>query len=99
MNTTAVVLPTGEQINPTTRVGYYADPCQTLLILSKPSRTRPTRVASTFGLGFPLGTVLRLQHDQTGGHLGDYTVVGVHHRDGRTEGEVPDRKLSQSVFK
>jgi hypothetical protein len=76
-------------------------------IMSKPERTRPTRVFVSSGLlseSWNIGNTWECRHDQTGTKLGDYTVVGIvfYDADGnvaRTVGNVPDRKLAPAVFK
>ena len=76
-------------------------------VMSKPERTRPTRVFISSGLcgeSWNIGNSWTCRHDQTGRKLGTYTVVGIvlYDADGqvlRTEGEVPNRKLSGAVFK
>lgn len=97
------VLPTGTSINPARNEGEYASEGTMLLVLFKvdDSRTRPTRVVSTYGGEghHHLGQEAVCFHDQTNARLGHYRVVGIRHADGRTEGEVPDRKIKHSVFK
>lgn len=100
----AAALPTGESINPLHPQGAtYYDPGQTAYVLFKrnEARTRPTRVFTTFGsLGWKLGTVAHLQHDQTGAYLGEYEVVGVHDfASGEMAGNVPDLRIKHCVAK
>jgi hypothetical protein len=75
-------------------------------IMSKPERTRPTRVLISSGVlsGVAIGHMAAVRHDQTGALLGRYTVVGVVEYDAlgevaRVEGDVPDRKMAAAVFK
>lgn len=98
-------LPTGESINPLYPQGAtYYDPGQTAYVLFKrnEARTRPTRVFTSFG-NFPewrLGTVVHMQHDQTGAYLGEYEIVGIHHfGSGEMAGDVPDIKIKHCVAK
>lgn len=98
------ILPTGTTINPhAPESNEYHDRRDVDYILQKDDRTRPTRVASSAGdLGpaFAIGTQHRFYHDQTMAGLGYYTIVGiVDYSAGSMRGEVPNRKLSYSVFK
>lgn len=82
----------------------YYDKGQTAYVLNKlnETRTRPTRVITSFGplYGVKIGTELALDHDQDSSWLGDYEVVGIHHfESGETAGNVIDFKLRHSVVK
>lgn len=87
----------------TPKSAEYFDEGQVAYIMSKPERTRPTRVLTSFGdLGpaWAIGTTHTLRHDQTWAKLGTYTVVGIAtFRSGSKVGEVPNRALSHAVFK
>lgn len=98
-------LPTGETMNPLKPQGAtYYDAGQTAYVLFKvnESRTRPTRVFTSFG-NFPdwkIGTLVHLQHDQTNAYLGEYRVSGIHHfATGEMAGDVPDLKIKHCVAK
>lgn len=100
------ILPTGESINPANpdKAHWLYSDDLTALVLFKTSeaRTRPTRVATTFGGpgDYRIGQKLHFQHDQTGAYFGEYEIVGIHHfASGETAGDVPDRKIKHSVFK
>ncbi len=100
------VLPTGENINPAKPAGapYYApDLVAYVMFKLNEQRTRPTRVLTSAGLLGPdwmLDMEHMLYHDQTGAQLGTYKVVGIHDfASGETAGDVPDIKMSHSVFK
>lgn len=102
----SVLLPTGEKGRVTDGLPY-ADGGDWAYIMSKASRTRPTRAFVSSGqLGdeWRIGNTHRARHDQTGANLGDYTVVGivVYDRNGDvlvTVGDIPTTLLSVCVFK
>ena len=99
------ILPTHESLNPATGEGEYGEPdkqvAYVMFRLDGPTRTRPTRVITSFGdVGWQLGEQYRLYHDQTGKKLGEYEVVGINDGvNGFSVGDVPDRKVKHSVFK
>lgn len=95
------LLPTHCSMNPARpEDAEYYDLGQVAMILQKPGRTRPTRVATSFGAAETLGSQLECYHDQTGAYLGRYTVVGFHvFETGERAGIVPDRKFNHSVYK
>lgn len=105
MNSPVSILPTDTKVNPA-RPETADEPDyvgEVLYILSKPERTRPTRVVSSAGLvgdRFAIGKTNTYRHDQTWAKLGDYTTVGIVNTvTGKSEGEVPNRVLALSVFK
>lgn len=77
------------------------------VVLSKPDRTRPTRIVFSSGPpsdDWKIGATWDCRHDQTGARLGTYTVVGVvlyddQGRVARVAGEVPNRRIMTAVFK
>jgi hypothetical protein len=103
------ILPTGSKMNPwhPEDADYY-DHEQTAIILFKlnDNRSRPTRLVTGFGhpngppSGWEIGQTWSLRHDQTNARLGDYVVVGWRSfSTSEFEGDVPDIKMSHSVFK
>jgi hypothetical protein len=100
------VLPTGESLNPANpdvRATYYdQNTCVYVLFKVNESRTRPTRVMTSFGglKNVRIGTELELWQDQTQRHLGRYRVDGVKDfKTGEQAGNVPDIKIKHCVVK
>jgi len=99
-----IALPTRTSMNPAhPETAEYYDPHQTAYILFKSdgSRSRPTRVYTSFG-GFAvvIGDTMDLYHDQSGGYLGRYDVVGIKHfASGESAGTIPDAKIKHCVAK
>lgn len=80
----------------------------TAIICKKNERSRPTRLIWTSGYVSHesdfIGRRFQARHDQTGGNLGKYQIVGLAFfgpdaKLARTVGEVPDRKIAQSTYK
>lgn len=97
------VLPTGERMNPRSpESAVYFDADQTAYIVRSLDAEKPSRVITSFGspLGWNVGSVQSLRHDQTWASLGQVEVVGViEYASGFSAGEVPNRSLAHSVFK
>ena len=104
MHIAPYILPTGEKMNPCSpETATYFDEGQVAFIMQKEGSNKPTRVFTSFGgLGgeWEIGTVHKCKHDQTGGTMGIFTVVGTAvYKTGEKQGNVPDRKLAHAVFK
>jgi len=100
------VLPTGASINPTQLAAsafYFKEMVAYVLFKQNESRTRPTRVLTSYGsLGWKVGDVKYLQHDQTGAYLGEYMVSGIAYGDpdaGMSVGDVPSISIKHCVVK
>ena len=108
---TAYVAPLDQRFNPhdpaTVEFGQDWLSESVVYVMSKPERTRPTRVlisSGDLGEAWDLGNKHFVRHDQGQNLLGRYSVVGIAHYDDAgnlayTEGEVPDRKIAAAVFK
>jgi hypothetical protein len=105
VTSTGYILPLDAFQNPD--APEYAGDGSVGYVFKKEQRGRPTRLvlsSGEMGSAWDIGTVHRLEHDQTQATLGTYTVVGIIHydEDGLAmydEGEVPDRKIATAVFK
>lgn len=102
----AAALPTGLTISPDRLDDSpYFDTAWVAYVLFKTSeaRTRPTRVfTSHHSLGWKVGDLVHLEHDQTNAYLGEYKVVGITYADpanGVNIGDVPDIKIKHCVAK
>lgn len=97
------VLPTGGRMNPSKpETAVYFDADQTAYVVAPAGTDKATRVITSFGapLGWTLGSIQTLRHDQTWASLGTVEVVAVIEcKSGFSVGEVPNRSLSHSVFK
>ncbi len=101
----AAALPTGESMNPFyPKDATYYDPSLIAYVLYKQNevRTKPTRVFTSAGpiTEWKLGTVIHLEHDQTGQYMGEYRITGIHHfASGERAGIVPNFKIKHCVAK
>jgi hypothetical protein len=80
----------------------------TAIICKKDERTRPTRLIWTSSMSIgeadKIGQRFLARHDQTGGKLGEYEIVGLAFFGAdaklvRTVGDVPSVKFAQSTYK
>lgn len=98
-------LPTGETMNPAQpeQDEYYAaDLTAYVLFKVNEARTRPTRVFTSYGCidGWKIGTIIHLQHDQTGAYLGEYRITGIRdYATGESAGDVPSMRIKHCVAK
>jgi hypothetical protein len=98
-------LPTGVSMNPLfpELSEYYApDLIAYVLYKEDEARTRPTRVFTSAGPieGWKIGTLVHLDHDQTGAYMGYYKITGIHDfKSGERAGIVPDFKIKHCVAK
>ena len=98
-------LPTSKSMNPRfpTDAEYYAsDQIAYVLFKENEARTKPTRVFTSFGPieEWKLGTLIHLEHDQTGAYLGLYKITGIHDfGSGERAGDVPNFKIKHCVAK
>lgn len=66
----------------------------TIHVIKTSQTKQPFRLMRSFGVVAPIGSSFEARHDQAMRRLGWFTVVGMVHTDtGRTEGEVPNRKI------
>jgi hypothetical protein len=101
------VLPTGHSVSPrelTTSTFWNPDWVAYVLFKQNDARTRPTRVLTSHGaLGWKIGDVKHLAHDQTGAYLGEYKVVGIAYADtskgAPMTGDVPTIRIKHCVAK
>ena len=98
------LLPTATNINLfNAEENKYFASHNTYLVL-RSSRGGKLTIASTYAgvdptAGHWIGERFDAHHDQSGYHFGLMTVVGMRTREGKTFGEIPNRKLALRVFK